>query len=227
VEYKLNEMKANRVMVLLSSLTAFLMPKPTLGLLEVYQMSLFSSLSNPIPPQSDDPIIANLPKELANFVPPKYSVLAAVAGDLNQDKRIDYLLVLKQDGEDTLSINNESPTRRPLLIILANENRGYQLARRNDNVVYCYECGGVMGDPFTGIVIKDGFFSIEHYGGSAWRWTRIVTFKFSKKENDWFLHQDGSESFHVSEPNRIETRIKTIKDFGRIQFDDYNIYSED
>lgn len=41
-------------------------------------------------------------------------------------------------------------------------------------------------NPYSGLTIKNGYFSVEHYAGSAWRWTRIPTFKYSKAENDWF-----------------------------------------
>ena len=83
-----------------------------------------------------------------------------------------------------------------------------------------------MGDPFMGIKIKNGYFSVEHYGGSSWRWTRIITYKYSKQDKEWFLHKDGSESFHASEPQKVETKIKTTKDFGQIKFEEFDIYDD-
>lgn len=171
--------------------------------------------------------VDNLPDELSEFVPTDYSVLDTVSGDLNLDEIKDYILVLKKNGEDTLSNVIANPERRPLLILLRNKDNKLQLARKNYNTVYCIDCGGVMGDPFMGITIKNGYFSVEHYGGSARRWTRIITYKYSKQDNEWFLYKDGSESFHASEPEKVESKIKTTKDFGRVKFEDFNIYNEE
>lgn len=171
--------------------------------------------------------INNLSKDLSEFVPKNYSVLDTVSGDLNIDQIKDYILVLSKNGEDTLSDEIEDYEKRPLLILLGTPKNKLQLARRNDNTVYCFNCGGVMGDPYVGITIKNGYFSVEHYGGSAWRWTRIITYKYSKQDQEWFLHKDGSESFHAMEPDKVESKIKTIKDFGKVKFSDFDIYKQD
>jgi hypothetical protein len=182
---------------------------------------------NPIKKESFKQVVDNLPSELLVFVPTNYSVLDTVSGDLNLDKINDYILVLKKNGEDTLSNVIDNPERRPLLILLSDKNNKLKLAKRNDNTVYCIDCGGIMGDPFMGITIKNGYFSVEHYGGSAWRWTRIVTYKYSKQDNEWFLHKDGSESYHTSEPEKVESNIRTTKDFGKVKFEEFDIYKED
>ncbi len=103
----------------------------------------------------------------------------------------------------------------------------FKVVARNDNTVYCIDCGGMMGDPFQGITIKKGYFSVEHCGGSAWRWTRIITYKYSKAENYWFLYKDGSDNFHTSEPEKVECKIRTTKNFGKIPFDKFDIYKNE
>ena len=186
-----------------------------------------TSSDSPLKRESFKQVVDNLPSELLEFVPSNYSVLDTLSGDLNLDEINDYILVLKKNGEDTLSNVIDNPERRPLLILLRDKNNKLKFAKRNDNTVYCIDCGGVMGDPFMGLTIKNGYFSVEHYGGSAWRWTRIITYKYSKQENDWFLHKDGSESFHASEPEKVESNIRTTKDFGKIKFTEFDIYKED
>lgn len=171
--------------------------------------------------------IDNLPNELLEFVPTNFSVLDTISGDLNLDEINDYILVLEKNGEDSLSNVVDNPEKRPLLILLRDKDKKLKLVRRNDNSVYCIDCGGMMGDPFMGITIKNGYFSVEHYGGSAWRWTRIITYKYSKQDNEWFLHKDGSESFHASEPEKVESKIRTTKDFGKVKFEEFDIYKED
>ncbi|MCZ8169235.1 hypothetical protein [Flavobacterium sp.] len=171
--------------------------------------------------------IDNIQNELESFVPKDYSILDTLSGDLNLDNIKDYILVLKKKGEETSSNVIDSPARRPLLLLLRDVNNKLQLARKNNNTVFCVDCGGMMGDPYMGLTIKNGYFSVEHYGGSAWRWTRIITFKYSKKENEWFLHKDGSQSFHATEPEKVESTMKTRKDIGRIKFEDFDIYKDD
>jgi hypothetical protein len=171
--------------------------------------------------------IQSLPSSLAQFIPEGYTALDTTSGDLNLDLYPDMIMVLKKNGEDTTSDVSEHPEKRPLLILIGQPDLSYQLAARNDNTVYCIDCGGMMGDPFMDVVIKKGYFSVEHYGGSGWRWTRTVTFKYSPTENYWYLHKDGGDSFHVSEPDKITTKVRTTKDFGNVPFDSFDIYKED
>lgn len=167
-----------------------------------------------------------LPKDISKFIPDSYAILDAVYGDLNLDKKEDLILVLKKNGEDTLSDVVDNPEKRPLLILLSDMDNKLHLVKRNDNTVYCIDCGGMMGDPYMGITIKNGYFSVEHYGGSAWRWTRIITYKYSKVDKDWLLHKDGSEGFHIGEPDTIWRSVETSKDFGKVKFEDFDIYNE-
>lgn len=160
------------------------------------------------------------------FIPEGYSVLDTSLGDLNLDQYRDLILVLKKKGEDTTSDAGEDPEKRPLLILLGIEANSFKLAARNDNAVYCFDCGGMMGDPFVNVVIREGYFSVEHYGGSAWRWTRTVTFKYSPSDTYWYLHKDGGDSFHAADAENITTEIRTEKDFGKIPFDKFDIYKE-
>jgi hypothetical protein len=167
-----------------------------------------------------------IPAELAKFIPDGYSILDTTRGDLNLDAYPDLIMVLKKDGEDSTSDVIDHPEPRPLLIFIGQSDGSLRLMGRNERAVYCVDCGGVFGDPFQGITIKKGYFSIEHYGGSGWRWTRIITFKYSKEDNYWFLHKDGGDSFHAAEPDKVETHVRTVKDFGKVCFDDFDIYKE-
>lgn len=167
----------------------------------------------------------NIPieEQVLPFVFKGYAVLKLSVGDVNLDEKEDCILVLKRIGEDKESTEIDSLRRRPLLILIRDKNNKLVLARRNDNTVLCYECGGVMGDPFVDVEIKDGYFQVFHYGGSAWRWTRDITFKYETKDQEWYLHQDESESFHAAEEQKVERTTSTVKDFGIIKFENFNI----
>lgn len=168
-----------------------------------------------------------VPVILRKNIPKGYEVLAFEKGDLNRDAYADVILVLKKKGEEKTSDVNDHPEKRPLLILLGQADKSYTLAARSDNSVYCVDCGGMMGDPFTGISIKNGYFSVEHYGGSGQRWTRIVTFKYSPAEKNWFLFKDGGDRFHATAPEEVKTEVRTVKNFGKIPFQKFDIYKHE
>jgi hypothetical protein len=168
----------------------------------------------------------NVPKELAAFIPAGYSLLDSASGDLDLDKLKDFILVIKKKGEDTLATDTAMSPGRPLLILTGVAGGGFLLKARNDKTVLCFNCGGVLGDPFMGVVIKNGYFSVEHYGGSSWRWTRIITYKYSTADDRWYLFKDGHEYFHAAQPDSVERTILTAKDFGRVAFEDFDIDKE-
>jgi hypothetical protein len=119
-----------------------------------------------------------LPAAIRRALPAGYTVLDAAQGDLNRDAVPDWLVVLHRPNEAKTSDVIDHPTKRPLLVFVGGAGGTYTLATRSDNAVYCVDCGGMMGDPFMGLAIKKGYFTVEHYGGSAQRWTRFVTFKY-------------------------------------------------
>lgn len=169
----------------------------------------------------------NLQNELDAFVLDGHVILDFQKGDINNDQREDVILIQKAINETETSDVIDNPTPRPLMLLLREPNGGLKLAARNDQAVLCVDCGGVMGDPYQGITIKGNYFSIEHYGGSSWRWTKVVTFKFDPSKQEWFLHKDGGQSFHASEPDStMEEKVETTKDFGVVKFTDYIIYEK-
>ena len=158
--------------------------------------------------------------QAATFIPAGYKLLDATTGDLNLDALPDKVLVLQKLNADTATMGDT--INRPLLLLLGQPNQRYKLAARNDRAVMCSGCGGMMGDPYQGITIKKGYFSLEYYGGSGWRWTHISTFKYAPADKQWYLYREGGESFHAADPEKVETHIGTVRDFGRIAFPDYD-----
>lgn len=118
-----------------------------------------------------------------DFVPEGYQVRAEVAGSLNGDDKEDVVLVLqkKQDVE-----------ANRIVVLLVKKETGYEKVAENDKAILCQECGGVMGDPFQKVVVKDDFFTIEHFGGSADRWARYSTFRYDGATQDWRWHKDAT-----------------------------------
>ncbi|MFC0771932.1 hypothetical protein [Terrimonas alba] len=153
---------------------------------------------------------------ITSFIPAGYSILDSASGDLNKDRLKDYVLILKADEEE-----EHADTTRPLLLLMGTARDQYQLLARNDSVVLCKSCGGVFGDPYAGITIKNNFFSIEHYGGSNWRWTRIITFRYDTKSKQFILHRDAGESFHTFDPDKRKLELYGKENFGKLLFAKY------
>jgi hypothetical protein len=164
--------------------------------------------------------------EIINYKISGYSILDTVSGDLNRDSYKDLIIVYRKDNEDKTSDINNNPVYRPLLIYIGQSDGTLKLTAQNEKAVLCYDCGGMMGDPFSQIVIKNGYFTIEHYGGSAWRWSRLITFKYSNIDSTWYLHKDGGDSFHASDPEKVTTKVRTTKDFGVIPFEKFDVFKE-
>ena len=167
-----------------------------------------------------------VPANLKQFVLKGYDVLDISKGDLNRDGYPDAIMVLAKLGEKKTSDVLTHPEKRPLLVLIGQANNSYKLAARSDNAVYCVDCGGQMGDPYTGITVKNGYFSVEHYGGSGWRWTRIITFRYSAADKNWLLHKDGGERFHAITHEEVKTPVLTVKDFGKVPFEKFDIYKD-
>lgn len=164
-------------------------------------------------------ILAQTPKanKITSFIPSGYSVLDSRTGDLNKDNYPDAILILKANEEET----NED-LARPLMLLTGTASGNYKLIARNDSIVLCKGCGGIFGDPYDGITIKNGYFSVEHYGGSSWRWTRIITFKYDLRSRSFKLHRDAGTSYHTSDPNKYEDHINNKEDYGKVTFTEFN-----
>lgn len=158
------------------------------------------------------------------YVPRGFSVSDQYNADINQDGFNDKILVLTDMREVSPAQTEEGPRR--LLVILLGTKEGFTVAVETDRVVYCKTCGGMMGDPYVRIAIKPPFFTVEHYGGSAWRWKRYTTFKYAKEQKSFLLHKDGHEFFNASAPNKVQKIIQTSKNFGNVKIQDFDIYKE-
>jgi hypothetical protein len=164
-----------------------------------------------------------MPAELQRFVEPGSRALFVAGADLNGDRRKDYLLVLekKKQRESDPDIDEG---QRPLLIIIRQADGGLKLQKRNDRLVYCSTCGGMMGDPLEGIVVGPGSFAVSHYGGSAWRWSNQYWFAYSRRDDTWQLVRVDESSFHSGDPDRMTKKkvLKPPRHFGKIDLADFD-----
>lgn len=95
------------------------------------------------------------------------SILDYTAGKLDTDS-YDDLAVIIEDAGDT-DPETGSASRRLLVLSRLGQDK-YGIVNYNSDLILGAEEGGVFGDPYSGIAIKNNTLSVAHYGGSNYRW---------------------------------------------------------
>lgn len=157
------------------------------------------------------------PAGSAAFIDAGYEVLDYETGDLNADGRKDVLLALKIKGEDTLE-----ESVRPLLILIRQPNGKLKLAARNDSMIMCRRCGGLFGDPYEGLSITKNGFTVNFYGGSAWRWGIAYLFAYEAATKNWWLNQKNNIYYHNAKPDELKSVTTKKEELGRVSFAQMN-----
>jgi hypothetical protein len=82
----------------------------------------------------------------------------------------------------------------------------------------------MMGDPFAGVTVAKNTFTVNHYGGSAWRWSADYKFNYSRIDKTWQLVRIEKTSFHASDPKKTLNRkvMTPLKHFGKVDIADFD-----
>ena len=162
-----------------------------------------------------------IPLEAQEFIVKGDHAVALEAADLNGDGTQDFILVTEKTTAKTN--DEEADSLRTLMILTRNADGKLTLAESNNQVVYCKSCGGAFGDPFASIEVKRNSFTVNNYGGSAWRWSKSYQFNYSRRDKTWQLVRADSQSYNSTEPNKVKTTIRTAKNFGKIDIADFDL----
>lgn len=139
-----------------------------------------------------------LPKNIIDQLPKGYSLMAVQAGDLNNDKLTDYVVVVHKDNEEEISRRTGKAHRRPLLVFTQRPDNTFSLLARNDHVVYAIDEGGQC-DPFMdsgdGITIKGAYFTVENGVACGAHWSDYITFKYSESLKNLVFHKQIHENW--------------------------------
>jgi len=162
--------------------------------------------------------VDSVPAELKRLIPRETTLLDHQIADLNGDDRPDIVFIVEgKSGE------SDDDGQRSLLIAVRQPDGSLKTVKQSDKVVYCRQCGGVFGDPFAGLEAARGGFSVNHYGGSNWRWSNSFRFAYSRRDDSWQLIRVEESSFHTANPNRIKSKAyKPPSDFGKIDIADFD-----
>lgn len=105
------------------------------------------------------------------FHPSGLVLLAEASGDLDKDGIDEKAIVY--DTKDT----TEDGTVRELCIFKKKEGKWYTWIKSRNAILKSQE-GGMMGDPFGELIIKNGVLSISFDGGSSWKWAYTDKYRF-------------------------------------------------
>lgn len=162
-----------------------------------------------------------IPAEAREFIGQGDHAVALEAADLNGDGTPDFILVTEKTTAKTN--DDEADSLRTLMILTRDREGKLKLAKSNKKVVYCKSCGGAFGDPFDGVEVKPKSFTVNNYGGSAWRWSEHYQFNYSRTDKTWQLVRFESQTYNSTEPNKtFKTKIRTPKSFGKIDISDFD-----
>ncbi|MGY3052470.1 hypothetical protein ACVWYG_000660 [Pedobacter sp. UYEF25] len=133
--------------------------------------------------------------DIKQSIPADWHLFSKAFGDLNADGTEDLAVILEADrevnetrvyGDNHTDIIKEKQKPRILVLFFRDKNSNrFQLSAQNNNFILREKEGGILGEPFEQIAIKDEQLYLRFKGGSIWRWEMGYTFKFLN--NDWTL----------------------------------------
>ncbi len=178
---------------------------------------------------NDSLVVANkkdtLDPRIMPFIEKNMELLAIATGDLNLDGIEDKLLATQNIVKPTDSV--QDPSYRKLAILIGQKDNTFKLAASNDKCIYTADMSGMaMEDPFSDVAIKKGCFYIESEVAGGQHWNNTITFKYSKVKNNWFLHEKHFISYEMNEEGELALQTDTtttVKNFGEISFEKYNL----
>jgi hypothetical protein len=98
-------------------------------------------------------------------------VILATKGDLDNDKKDDFAVVLElTQTEESESIPIGTFAPRHLYVLLANADGSFAIVGKSENSIREFYTGGSFGDPLNEVAIQNGLLCLSHYGGSSDRW---------------------------------------------------------
>lgn len=167
---------------------------------------------------------AKIAAPMDSFIPEGYVLRDTASGDLNGDSIVDKLLLI--DHLSSPGTSHGYFESRPLRILYGAGGGRYTIGPVNDKLVLCKMCGDTLSDPYSGMSIKGGSFSVLQKGRYKIFWNRTITFKFV--DSTWILQKDAIKSREQGNHNApTYTTTRTKKDFGTISFEAFDIYNAD
>lgn len=114
-------------------------------------------------------------------VPEGYVMFDTASGDLDRDSISELVAaynIRKENGDDFDDIPRT-------LITYKKKKQQWVLWKKSDQALFTSRGGGMMGDPFEDMEIKNGLLVIRQSGGSSWKWGH--TDKYRYQDGNFYL----------------------------------------
>lgn len=98
--------------------------------------------------------------------------IAEAFGDLDSDG-VDEKVTVLSEGQDASGFG-----RKRVLYVYKQTNNKWEVWCKSTQAILSDESGGMMGDPFISVTIKQGCIETQHYGGSRVRWGYKHRYRF-------------------------------------------------
>lgn len=108
----------------------------------------------------------------------------------------------------------ENDDERVLYFLKEYKDGTYKILVKNKDAIFKKDEGGVFGDPFENMLLKEDNLIISLYGGSNWRWQYVFTFKINDES---IVLQKCRYAFKSLEDCEIGSD-EIIKDGGVIKY---------
>ncbi|MET4082073.1 hypothetical protein ABIB40_002029 [Pedobacter sp. UYP30] len=191
-------------------------PAPPLLPMRLKYLVVFLFLTNVATAQKSFhfPKIPSAISAVEQAVPAGWHLFSKTYGDLNNDGTDDLTVILEANqeinetrvyGDNHTAIIREKQKPRILAMFFRDKNSNqYQLSVQNNNFILRAKEGGVVGEPFEQMAIKDEQLYLRFKGGSVWRWEMGYTFKFLN--NSWTL-TNAISSYYNNNTGAFTERI--------------------
>ncbi|MGH1517512.1 hypothetical protein [Chryseobacterium sp. JK1] len=126
----------------------------------------------------DTEITLRKAKTLEEFTPKFWTLKDQATGNLDDSPEDEAVCVYETPIEDDFGFTQ-------VLAIYKKEGENWVLWNQFSNTILPSEHGGMMGNPYEGISIKNKTIVIDHFGGSRQKWHYTHRYRF--QNNNWYL----------------------------------------
>lgn len=159
-------------------------------------------------------------------IPEEYVLIKEVYGDVDKDGQNEKVAVYNMTNveDDFQGISRE-------LVVYKRKGNNWTIWKRSKEAIGGSKDGGMMGDPFEGIEIKNGILLVYQSGGSSWKWSNVDKYRFQNSEFELIGYSTNFGKLCEYWENidfNISTRQLTIKkEYEECQNEEQNIYKKE
>ncbi|HNS12199.1 MAG TPA: hypothetical protein PKM97_06255 [Bacteroidia bacterium] len=159
------------------------------------------------------PEITSSGESIQSFIPQGWSLRDSSSGLLDDDELLDFAIVIQLDdtlllskilGDDTMT---EEYRPRILMILSKTADNTFRKSCQSNQAILAENEGGMLGDPFQSLEIKNHELSFSFKGGAAVEWGLAYHFRYS--DGAFYLFQALSNGKGQGETYQYEYNLLT------------------